>query len=112
MRGRKPMSYEFRPAKREQVSLLIGVAGASGSGKTYSALRLATGLCNGKGMAVIDTEAGRALHYADQFKFDHCDMRPPFRPDAYRAAIEAADTKGYDVIVIDSVSHEWAGEGG
>lgn len=107
------MTFQFRPGVRERVSLLIGLAGASGSGKTYSALQLATGLAGAKGkIAVIDTEAGRALHYADQFKFDHGDLSAPFRPERYQEAILAADKAGYDVIVIDSMSHEYEGEGG
>jgi hypothetical protein len=106
------VSFEFRPAKREAVGLLIGLAGASGSGKTYSALNLAKGMANGKRFAIIDTEAGRAKHYADVFDFDHGDLRAPFTPDAYAAAIEAADQAGYPVIVVDSFSHEHAGDGG
>ena len=107
------MSYSFRPAIREQVGLLIGLIGPSGSGKTYSAMRLAAGIVGiGNRFAVIDTEAGRSRHYADQFEFDVCDLAPPFRPDAYAEAIRAADKAGYKAIVVDSVSHEWAGEGG
>jgi hypothetical protein len=106
------MSFTFRPALREQVGLLIGVAGGTGSGKTYSAMRLAAGISQGKPFAVIDTEAGRAKHYAEAFKFDHGDLKPPFRPAAYTEAIEAADKAGYSVIVVDSVSHVWAGDGG
>lgn len=102
----------FRPAVRESVGLLIGLVGASGSGKTYSAMRLASGMSNGKPFAVIDTESRRALHYADSFTFDHAELHPPFRPDAYAEAIKAADAAGYPVIVVDSASHEWAGEGG
>ncbi len=106
------MSFSFRPAVRENVGLLIGLIGASGSGKTYTAMRLASGICAGKPFAVIDTEAGRAKHYADQFKFDHGDLKPPFRPNAYAEAIAEADKAGYPVIVVDSCSHEWAGDGG
>lgn len=106
------MSFHFRPAVRENVGLIIGVIGASGSGKTYSALRLAKGIAGGKRFAVIDTENGRAKHYADQFAFDHGDLRAPFRPDAYAEAIAAADAAGYPVIVVDSTSHEHAGDGG
>jgi AAA domain-containing protein len=106
------MPFQFRPAKREQVGLLIGVAGASGAGKSYSAMRLATGIAGDKPFAVIDTEAGRAKHYADIFKFDHGDMAPPFSPDRYMEAIHAADAAGYPAIVIDSFSHEWSGDGG
>lgn len=106
------MTFTFRPAVREGVGLLIGLAGSSGSGKTYTALRLASGIAGGKPFAVIDTEAGRAKHYADAFRFDHGDLKPPFSPSAYAEAIRAADDAGYPVIVVDSFSHEHAGEGG
>lgn len=106
------MSITFRPAIRENVGLLIGLAGSSGSGKTYTAMRLSSGIAGGKSFAVIDTEAGRSKHYADDFKFDHADLTPPFTPDAYAEAIVAADKAGYPVIVVDSVSHVWAGDGG
>lgn len=106
------MTFQFKPAIRESVGLIIGLAGPSGSGKTYSAMRLASGISGDRAFAVIDTEGGRAKHYADQFKFDHGDLMPPFRPQAYAEAIHAADAAGYPVIVVDSVSHLWAGEGG
>ena len=106
------MSFTFKPATRENVGLLIGLAGGTGSGKTFSAMELAAGLSGGKPFCVIDTEARRALHYADRWKFDHGELRPPFRPQAYEDAIKAADEAGYPVIVVDSASHEHAGEGG
>lgn len=105
--------FAFRPAVREAVGLLIGLIGQSGSGKTFSAMRMASGLV-GKGnkFVVIDTEARRALHYADKFDFDYCELSAPFRPETYAEAIHAADAAGYKAIVVDSVSHEWASEGG
>jgi hypothetical protein len=106
------MAFTFRPAVRANVGLLIGLSGGTGSGKTYSAFRLAKGIAGDKPFAVIDTEAGRAKHYADAFHFDHGDLKPPFRPDAYADAISAADKAGYPVIIVDSMSHEWAGEDG
>ena len=118
------MSFTLRPAVREKIGLLFGVAGASGSGKTFSALLLAKGIANGTGrIAVIDTEAGRALHYAPKsgakadaaagtFDFLHLDFQPPFTPERYIEAIRACEEAGATVIVIDSMSHEWAGEGG
>ena len=106
------MSFSFRPAVREAVSLLIGLIGPSGGGKTFTAMRLAKGICGDKPFVVIDTEAGRAKHYADLFKFDHGDFKPPFRPDAYANAIRAADEAGYKAIIVDSFSHAWAGEDG
>lgn len=106
------MTFQFAPAKREQVSLLIALAGASGSGKTFSALRLARGMSpNGK-IAFIDTEARRGLHYAEQFQFLHSDMRPPFTPARFIEGIQAAEAAGAEVVIIDSFSHEYDGVGG
>jgi hypothetical protein len=106
------MSLTFRKAVREQTSVLLALAGSSGSGKTFSALRIARGLAGGGKIACLDTEAGRMLHYADRFDFDHADLAAPFTPDAYRDAIKAASSLDYRVIVIDSWSHVWSGEGG
>ncbi len=104
--------FEFRPARREKVHLLLGVSGASGSGKTWSAMALAKGLAGGARFAVIDTENRRASMYADYFDFDACDLTAPFSPDRYMDAIQSADKAGYPVILVDSMSHEWAGDGG
>lgn len=105
--------YEFRPAVREEVGLLIGIYGPSGGGKTYSAMRIASGIVGkGERFAVIDTEARRSLHYAEMFLFDFVELKPPFTPQNYIEAIKQADKAGYKVIVVDSGSHEWAGEGG
>jgi hypothetical protein len=107
------MGYTFRPAVKEEVGLILGLIAPSGGGKTYSAMRLASGIVGeGNKFAVIDTENRRALHYADMFSFDHCELHPPFRPDAYAEAIKEADKAGYKAIVVDSMSHEWASEGG
>ena len=102
----------FRTAVRENVGLWINLVGGTGGGKTFTAMRLASGISGGKPFAVIDTENRRALHYADQFRFDHAELRPPFRPDSYAEAVLAADKAGYPVIVVDSGSHVWAGDGG
>lgn len=116
------MTIEFSDAVRSDVHLLIGIAGGTGSGKTWSALELATGLSDGKPFAAIDTEEGRMLHYAPaagepvtrgkNFAFKHANLRAPFRPERYLEAIKAAESAGYGVVVIDSMSHEHAGEGG
>jgi hypothetical protein len=106
------VTFSFRPAVRENVGLWINLIGGTGGGKTFSALRIAAGIAGDNPFALIDTENRRALHYADQFKFHHAELRPPFRPDAYAEAIVAADKAGYPVIVVDSGSHVWAGDGG
>lgn len=106
------MSFSFVPAVRERVSLLIALAGASGSGKTYSALRLAKGMAPSGKIGFLDTEARRGLHYADKFTFLHADMRPPFRPASFIEGIRAAEAAGCEVVIIDSFSHEYDGEGG
>jgi hypothetical protein len=106
------MTFEFRDARRQDVSLLILLAGGTGSGKTESALRLATGLAAGKPFAVIDTEHGRALHKADDYAFKHTHLDEPFTPERYAEAVKDADNAGYPVIVIDSGSHEYEGIGG
>lgn len=105
-------NFTFRPAIRANVPLLLGLAGGTGSGKTWTAMELATGLSGGKPFCVIDTENGRALHYADRFAFDHANLHAPFKPASYADAIESASKAGYPVIVVDSMSHEWNGDGG
>jgi hypothetical protein len=106
------VSFQFKRAIREEVGLIVGVAGGTGSGKTFSSLRMAAGISGDKPFAVIDTEAGRCKHYADKFAFDHGDLHAPFSPEAYTEAILAADAARYPCIVVDSMSHEWASEGG
>ena len=97
---------------RENTNVLVSLAGASGSGKTYSAMQLATGICGDEPFAVIDTEARRALHYASQFNFEHVELGPPFTPERYTAATKPLVERGFGAIIIDSGSHEWEGEGG
>lgn len=113
------MTISFREAKRENVPLLIGLAGGTGSGKTMSALLIARGIAEGQPFAFIDTENGRGLHYADAFpEMQHGHLRAPFRPDAYVQAILAGHAHLADVpkqkrvVVVDSFSHEWTGDGG
>lgn len=107
-------TFDDKPAVREQTPLLIGLMGPSGGGKTYSALRLATGIqkVNGGDVYFIDTEARRALHYADQFKFRHLDFKAPFGPLDYLAAIDHCMSKGAKTVIVDSMSHEHEGPGG
>ena len=106
------MAFQYKKAVRKDTHLLIGLAGGTGSGKTYSAMLLATGICNGGPFLMIDTEASRGLHYADQFDFEHQSLGPPFTPAKYVEAVRAGAKRGFPCIVVDSASHEWEGEGG
>jgi AAA domain len=112
--GVEARQFEISPAVRRTVGLLIGLVGPSSSGKTYSALRLATGIQRivGGDIDVIDTENGRALYYADKFKFNHMRFGAPFSPDDYLEAIRFCARRGSKTILIDSMSHEHEGPGG
>lgn len=101
-------------ATRGATSLLIGLIGASSSGKTMSALRLAKGIQSvTKGEIFgIDTESGRMLHYADEFKFRHVRFDPPHSPEDYLDVFEYCVSKGAGIVIFDSASHEWEGIGG
>jgi hypothetical protein len=100
----------FKKAERKKAKLKLAIAGPSGSGKTMSALRLAQGI--GGKIAVIDTENGSASLYADRFEFDTLPLYPPYTTEKYLAAMDAAVRAGYELVIIDSISHQWAGEGG
>ncbi|MBK8132629.1 MAG: AAA family ATPase [Gammaproteobacteria bacterium] len=103
---------KFTKAERKTAKLRAALCGTSGSGKTYSALLLARGLAGDSGkIAVIDTERGSASLYSDVTDFDVAELAPPFNPRRYRELIAEA-ARGYDVLVIDSLSHAWTGDGG
>lgn len=100
----------FKQAVKHEAKLRLAIAGPSGSGKTYTALAIATNL--GSKVAVVDTEHGSASKYADIFSFDTAEMHSPFEPGKYIKAIQAAAEMGYDVLILDSMSHAWNGSGG
>ncbi|EMK0200972.1 bacteriophage protein [Acinetobacter baumannii] len=102
--------FSFTKAERKKAKLKLNLNGASGSGKTYSALVLASSL--GKKIAVIDTENESASLYANEFNFDTLPLKPPYSPERFAGAIHAAYNMGYEVLIIDSASHEWIGTGG
>jgi hypothetical protein len=114
MNAPAPRVFEAKSAVRESVPLLVGLMGPSGGGKTFSALRLATGIqkVTGGDIYAIDTEARRMLHYADRFKFKHVQFDAPFGSRDYLAAIQQCVTAGAGVVIIDSMSHEHEGVGG
>lgn len=106
--------FQDTPATRKPTPTLLGVVGPSRSGKTFSALRLATGLqrVTPGEIFMIDSEADRGVHYADRFAYRHIPFAAPFSPYDYMAAIKHCVSKGAKTIIIDSMSHEHEGPGG
>ncbi|MEM7118170.1 MAG: ATP-binding protein [Chloroflexota bacterium] len=102
----------FQRAVKFESKLKLAIAGPSGSGKTYSGLALATHLVPDGKIAVVDTENRSAAKYSDLFTFDVLNMAAPFHPDRFVEAIQGAEYGGYDVLVLDSLSHAWNGSGG
>lgn len=100
----------FQKAERKKAKLRLGLCGPSGSGKTYSALLLAQGL--GGKIAVIDTENHSAELYADLCDYDVSIITAPYTVEKYLAALKEAEKSGYSVVILDSITHAWAGEGG
>jgi hypothetical protein len=100
----------FKKAQRKKAKLRLCLCGTSGSGKTYSAIKIAMGL--GKKIAMIDTEHGSGELYADLADYDVVSLDAPYSPDRYINIIKHAEKEGYEVLIIDSLSHAWSGEGG
>lgn len=107
--------FQIEEAKREQAKIKIGLQGPAGSGKTYSALTLAMGLTNNdlSKVVVIDTENRSASLYAKRFQgFRTIKFAPPYGPERCIEAIDACVRDDVEVIIFDSISHEWMGTGG
>lgn len=101
---------KFTKAVRQKAKLRLALTGPSGSGKTYGALKIAKGI--GGKIAVIDTEKGSASLYSHIANFDVLELDPPYTPERFIEAINAAEKAGYEVLVLDSITHEWSGVGG
>ena len=100
---------QLKKATRKQVKLRLNISAPSGAGKTYSALRMAKGLCNDwSKVAVIDTENGSASLYSHLGDYNTIDLSPPFTPEKYIEAINTCVVAGMEVIIIDSSTHEWS----
>jgi len=106
----------IKKAERKAVKIKLAITGPSGSGKTMGALLLAKGLADDGKVLIIDSEDGSSNLYADHslvgMDFDVLEIDAPYTITKYLQALEAAQTANYEVIVIDSISHAWAGEGG
>lgn len=103
---------ELRKAHRKQAKIKLALQGASGSGKTYSALLLASGMTTWSKIALIDTENHSADLYAHLGGYNVLQLSKPFSPERYISAIEICEQAGMEVIIIDSITHEWEGSGG
>ncbi len=100
----------FKRAERKKAKLRLALCGPSGSGKTYSALLIAQGL--GGAIALIDSERSSGSLYSHLCEYDVADLEPPYTPQKYINALLAAEKAGYSVVIIDSLTHPWAGQGG
>lgn len=112
-KGEKVSEFKIVTAKREGLLPLIGLYGKTGGGKTHSALLLARGIVGNSGsICLIDTENKRGHILSDVIPggYNVLDFSPPFTPARYIDALKVAEKS--DIIVIDSMTHEWAGEGG
>lgn len=114
------MAFKVKKAKREKIFAKVALMAPSGGGKTYSSLRLATGMAEeikkqtGKDARILlgNTEQKRGYYYANEFDYDIVDIDAPHNPEKYVEFIEFAVSEGYDILIIDSSSHEWEGKGG
>ena len=112
--------FEAKKAIREKIYVKIALMGSAGSGKSFSALRLATGITEeikketGKDARILvgNTESGRGRYYANEFDYDVVDLEPPYNPELYVEFIKYAVDNGYSVLILDSTSPEWEGKGG
>lgn len=108
------MTFTFRPARRLNTPLIIGLAGPTKSGKTMSAHRIAAGLAQGGAVAMINAEGAKGHQYSDKYEYLAGDITAPFRPERYTEALKAALAlePRPAVVIIDSLSHMHDGPGG
>lgn len=106
------MSWIIRPAKREATPLIIGIAGPTKAGKSYSAHRLARGLAPGGKIIMLNAEGARGHQYADKFSYLACDIERPYSCVRYTEALLAIKDEKPDALIIDSMSHMHDGPGG
>ena len=116
-------NFKVQKAVREKIAVKIALMGPSGSGKSYSALRLATGMreemkktgtdvgTNGR-ILFANTEGSRGRYYANEFDYDIVDLVPPYAPEQFTELINYAVEEKYAILIIDSTSAEWEGKGG
>lgn len=104
---------KLRKATRQKAKIRLGLSAVSGGGKTYSALLIAHGICGDwSKIAIIDSENSSADLYAHLGDFNVLPLTAPFNPEKYVEAIKECERAGMEVIIVDSISHEWDGKGG
>lgn len=114
------MAFQVKKAKREKIFVKVALMAPSGGGKTYGALRLATGMAEeiknetGKEAKILlaNTEQKRGYYYANEFDYDIVDIEAPYEPEKFVELINFAKDEGYDILILDSTSPEWDGAGG
>ena len=106
------MAIQIKKAVRERVFLKLVITGPSGGGKTLGAIGVAKGLAPTGKIGVIDSENRSASYYASRFDFDVIELEAPFTTQKYLQALQAFIDGGYEVVVVDSLTHEWAASGG
>ena len=102
----------IRKAQRQKAKIKLALQGSSGSGKTYSALQIANGMAEWNKICVIDTENNSADLYSHLGPYNVLTLSKPFTPEKYIEAISECENMKMEVIIIDSLSHEWDGDGG
>lgn len=104
---------QLRKATRQKAKIRLGLSAVAGGGKTYSALLIAKGLCGDWAkIAMIDTENGSGDLYCHLGDYNVLSLQAPYAPEKYIEAIKACEAAGMEVIIIDSITHEWDGKGG
>lgn len=107
------MGLQLKKAERKKAKIRLGLSGPSGFGKTYSGLLIAKGLVGSwDKIALIDTENGSGELYSDLGDYNVITLEAPYSPERYIEAIKLCEESGMEAIIIDSITHEWDGEGG
>lgn len=105
---------ELRKATRKKAKIRLGLSAVSGGGKTYTGILIAKGLTGGdlSKVVVIDTENNSADLYSHLGDYNVLPLSAPYTPERYIEAIHACEKAAMEVIMIDSITHEWDGKGG
>lgn len=112
--------FKAKQAVRNKVFVKVALMAPSGGGKTFSSLRVATGMAQeiekreGRKARILlgNTEGDRGYYYANEFDYEIVDLDPPYTPEKFTSFLHWAEEEKYDIVILDSASHEWEGRGG